>query len=501
MDFISLYSSLNHIMPEISISIFLMLIVGVDLIFAKDKKYVPYIAILGLVVTGIILLGQLGTTGSAFALSSAESSGMVAVDPYGIYFKLLVILSSLIVVFISMSSLEIKKVFERQGEYYTLMFGMILGMMLMVSAVDLILIYLSIELLSLSSYVLAGFTKLRDRNSEAALKYIIYGAAASGMMLFGISILYGLTGSTNLFTINTYLQSSMINLFTLSLAVILIFVGFGFKISAVPFHFWTPDVYEGSPIAITAYLSVASKAAAFALLIRFVRVTFVEAVNADGYWNMISLFDWQTLLILISLLTMTLGNLTALWQNNLKRLLAYSSIAHAGYLMLGIAVLSHAGVVAVMLYFFAYLLMNLGAFYVVMLISDRTGSEDINDLDGLGYSSPMVAVPLSIFFVALAGIPPTFGFIAKLNLFAAVIDANLITVVVIALLNTVVSVYYYARIFKHLYFAKVENPPTVQVPALQTSIVVILTALVILLGIFFQPVVEFVTSSASFLSF
>jgi len=501
MDFISLYSSLNHIMPEISISIFLMLIVGVDLIFAKDKKYVPYIAIIGLVVTGIILLGQLGTSASAFALSSTGSPGMVAIDPYGIYFKLLVILSSLIIVFISMSSLEIKKVFERQGEYYTLMFGMILGMMLMVSAVDLILIYLSIELLSLSSYVLAGFTKLRDRNSEAALKYIIYGAAASGMMLFGISILYGLTGSTNLFAINIYLQSSMINLFTLSLAVILIFVGLGFKISAVPFHFWTPDVYEGSPIAITAYLSVASKAAAFALLIRFVRVTFVQAINADGYWEMISLFDWQTLLILIALLTMTLGNLTALWQDNLKRLLAYSSIAHAGYLLLGIAVLSHAGVVAVMLYFFAYLLMNLGAFYVVMLISDRTGSEDINDLDGLGYSSPMVAVPLSIFFVALAGIPPTFGFIAKLNLFAAVIDANLITVVVIALLNTVVSVYYYARIFKHLYFAKVENPPTVEVPMLQTSIVVILTALVVLLGIFFQPIVEFVTNSASFLAF
>ncbi len=501
MDFISLYSSLNHIMPEISISVFLMLIVGVDLIFAKDKKYIPYVAIIGLVVTGIILIGQLGTSASAFALSSAESSGMIAVDPYGIYFKLIIVLSSLIIVFISMSSLEIKKVFDRQGEYYALMFGMILGMMLMVSAVDLILIYLSIELLSLSSYVLAGFTKLRDRNSEASLKYIIYGAASSGIMLFGISILYGLTGNTNLFAINDYLQSSMINLFTLSLSIILIFVGFGFKLSAVPFHFWTPDVYEGSPIAITAYLSVASKAAAFALLIRFVKVTFVSSIATDGYWRMISLFDWQTLLILIALLTMTLGNFTALWQNNLKRLLAYSSIAHAGYLLLGVAVLSHAGVIAVMLYFFAYLLMNLGAFYVVMLISDRTGSEDINDLDGLGFSSPLLAVPLSIFFVALAGIPPTFGFVAKLNLFAAIIDAHLITAVVIALLNTVVSVYYYSRIFKHLYFVKTDNPTKVEVPALQTSLVLVLAALVILLGIFFQPVIEFVTNSAFFLSF
>ncbi|MEN8192069.1 MAG: NADH-quinone oxidoreductase subunit N [Bacteroidota bacterium] len=501
MDFTSLHSSLNYIIPEIAVAIFLMVIVGVDLIFSKDKRYIPYIAIIGLLVTGYLLFGQLGITGSAFALSESQSTGMVAVDPYGIYFKLLIVLSSLIVVFISMSSQEIKNVFERQGEYYALMYGMILGMMLMVSAVDLILIYLSIELLSLSSYVLAGFTKLRDRNSEAALKYIIYGSAASGMMLFGISLLYGLTGNTNIFEINAILQSTDISLFTLSLSLILIFVGLGFKLSAVPFHFWTPDIYEGAPIAITAYLSVASKAAAFGILIRFVSTTFVNSIDVDGYWQMLSLFDWQTLLILISLFTMTLGNLTALWQNNLKRLLAYSSIAHAGYILLGLAVLSHQGVVAVMLYFFAYLLMNLGAFYVVMLISDKTGKEDIHDLNGLGFSSPMLAVPLSIFFVALAGIPPTFGFIAKLNLFAAVIDANLITVVVIALLNTVVSVYYYARIFKHLYFSKEDNPEIIKVSSLQSTLVIILTALVILLGIYFQPVIEFVTKSAVFLTF
>ncbi len=500
MDFTNLYSSLNYIMPEIAVAIFLMVIVGVDLIFLKEKKYIPYVAIIGLLITGFLLVGQLGTSGSAFALSS-KSTGMVAVDPYGIYFKLLIVLSSLLIVLFSMSSLEIEKVFERQGEYYALMFGMILGMMLMVSAVDLILIYLAIELLSLSSYVLAGFTKLRNRNSEAALKYIIYGSAASGMMLFGISLLYGLTGNTNIFEINTILQSTDINIFTLSLSVILIFVGLGFKLSAVPFHFWTPDIYEGAPIAITAYLSVASKAAAFAILIRFVRVTFVQSIDIDGYWNMISLFDWQTLLILISLLTMTLGNFTALWQNNLKRLLAYSSIAHAGYILLGFAVLSHAGIVAVMLYFFAYLLMNLGAFYVVMLISDKTGSEDINDLDGLGFSSPLLAVPLSIFFIALAGIPPTFGFIAKLNLFAAVIDAGLITVVVIALLNTVVSVYYYSRIFKHLYFAKTDSTEKIEVSSLQTSLVILLTALVVIFGIFFQPIIKFVSESAVFLTF
>lgn len=501
MDLTNLYSNLNLIIPEIAVSIFLLLIVGVDLIFDKEKKYIPYVALSGLLITGYLLFYQQGTSESAFALKSAGNTGMVAVDPFGFYFKLLILVSSIIIVFFSKSSKEIKEVFSRQGEYYALIFGMILGMMLMVSAVDLILIYLSIELLSLSSYVLAGFTKLRDRNSEASLKYIIYGSAASGMMLFGISLLYGLTGHTNIFEINTVIQSTQISLFTLSLSVILIFVGLGFKISAVPFHFWTPDIYEGAPIAVTAYLSVASKAAAFGILIRFVRVTFVRSVDSDGYWDLIPLFDWQTLLILISLFTMTLGNLTALWQNNLKRLLAYSSIAHAGYILLGLAVLSYNGINALMLYFFAYLIMNLGAFYIVMLIADKTGSEDITELDGLGFSSPLLAVPLSIFFVSLAGIPPTFGFIAKFNLFAAVIDANLITVVVIALLNTVVSVYYYSRIFKHLYFAKNAEPVKIVISRGQTTLVVILTLLILILGIAFQPVIEFVKANSAFLTF
>ncbi len=500
MDLTTLYSNLSFIIPEISVAIFLMIIVGLDLIFKNDKSYIPYVALAGLLITGYLLLCQQGTSESAFSLSSSNT-GMVAVDPFSFYFKLLIIVSSILVVFFSISSKDIKDVFNRQGEYYALMFGMILGMMLMVSAVDLILIYLSIELLSLSSYVLAGFTKLRERSSEASLKYIIYGSAASGLMLFGISILYGLTGQTNIFEINQIIQSTEISLFTLSLSIILIFVGLGFKISAVPFHFWTPDIYEGAPIAITAYLSVASKAAAFGILIRFIRVTFVHSVDSNGFWNLITIFDWQTLLVLIALFTMTLGNLTALWQNNLKRLLAYSSIAHAGYLLLGLAALSQAGITAIMLYFMAYLIMNLGAFYVVMLISDNLGTEDIDGLDGLGFSSPLLAVPLSIFFIALAGIPPTFGFIAKFNLFAAIIDANLITAVVIALLNTVVSVYYYARIFKHLYFSKTEDPQKLHISRAQTTLVIFLTVLIVLFGIVFQPLIEFVKNNSVFITF
>ena len=500
MDLTTLYSNVGFIMPEISVAIFLMVIVGVDLIFKNDKRYIPYVSLAGLLITGYLLICQQGTMESAFS-QSAQDTGMVAIDPFSFYFKLLIIISSVLVVFFSISSKEIKSVLMRQGEYYALMFGMILGMMLMVSAVDLILIYLSIELLSLSSYVLAGFTKLRERSSEASLKYIIYGSAASGMMLFGISILYGLTGQTNIFEINQIIQSTEISLFTSSLSIILIFVGLGFKISAVPFHFWTPDIYEGAPITITAYLSVASKVAAFGILVRFIRVTFVHSVDSNGFWNLITIFDWQTLLVIIALFTMTLGNLTALWQNNLKRLLAYSSIAHAGYLLLGLAALSQAGITAIMLYFMAYLIMNLGAFYVVMLISDNLGTEDIDGLNGLGFSSPLLAVPLSIFFIALAGIPPTFGFIAKFNLFAAIIDANLITAVVIALLNTVVSVYYYARIFKHLYFSKTEDPQKLEISRAESTLVIFLTVLIVLFGIVFQPLIEFVKNNSVFITF
>jgi len=499
MDFANLQLSLSNIMPEISVALFIMLIVGYDLIFNEDKKLIPYIAILGLIVTGFFILAQMGVVDSAFPVTSNNTGGMVAVDPFASFFKVVIILSSIIVILFSLSSREINSIYKRSGEYYALMFGMILGMILMVSAVDLVLIYLSVELLSLSSYVLAGFTKLRERNSEASLKYIIYGSAASGIMLFGISVLYGLTGATNLHEINEILQSTQINIFTLSFAVILIFVGLGFKLSAVPFHLWTPDVYEGAPISITAFLSVASKAAALAVLIRFVRTTFVGYIGTDGFWDLIQVFDWQTLLIVISLFTMTLGNLTALWQKNLKRIFAYSSIAHAGYLLLGLVVLSDTGIFASMMYLLAYMLMNLGAFYVVMVIADNSGSESIDDINGLGFTAPFLAVPMTIFLVSLAGIPPTFGFIAKLNLFIAVIDANLMSVVVIALLNVVVSVYYYSRILKHMYFNKVDDrTPQITLNTFDKTIILVLAVLIVYFGVFTSSVFEFVRNSISF---
>jgi NADH-quinone oxidoreductase subunit N len=311
-------------------------------------------------------------------------------------------------------------------------------------------------------------------------------------MLFGISLVYGLTGSTNLYVINQVLQFSVINPLTFGFSVILIFAGIGYKISAAPFHFWTPDVYEGAPISITAYLSVASKAAGFALLARFLKTTFVSGTSETGFWQVIPIFDWQSLLIIIAILTMTLGNFSALWQNNLKRMLAYSSIAHAGYILLGLAVLSDQGLLAILIYFFIYMMMNIGAFFIVMIIANKIGSEDINDYDGLGYTAPFLGVTFAIFLISLTGLPPTAGFIAKLYLFIALVDGGMITVAFIALLNTVVSLYYYIRVLKHMFLTKAES----DTPSIPTSFGNILFILVLIIpilffGVYFTPVIDF----------
>lgn len=495
MDISTFSEAIGFVKPEIAISAVLLLIVLLDLIFHKDKRIIPFAVIAGIIITAIFVFEQFGMEGTAFRTGGAE--GMITVDPFAAFFKIIILTSTIALVFFSYNSDEIIKIVDRIGEYYALILGMVLGMFLMVSASDLILIYLSLELMSLSSYVLAGFTKLRERNSEASLKYMIYGAISSGIMLFGISLVYGMTGSTNLYEINTLIQTPEINLFTFSLAMILIFVGIGYKISAAPFHFWTPDVYEGAPITITAYLSVASKAAGFALLIRFLKVTFVSFVDDKGFWQLTNLFDWQTLLVIISILTMTLGNFSALWQDNLKRMLAYSSIAHAGYMLLGVLVLTNVGVSAVMIYFIIYLIMNLGAFFIVMLIANKTGSEDINDYDGMGYTSPFLGVTLGIFMVSLVGLPPTAGFIGKVYLFIALLDAKMTVVAVIAVLNSVVSLYYYIRVLKHMYLNKPDESTQTVKPNLMATIIVLIFAIpTLLFGIYFTPIAEWAKNAA-----
>ncbi len=491
-------SDLFLIYPEIVLTATLIIVVLFDLIFKRSQSWLPVLSLTGILIAFILLVMQFGTNLPAFEYNTKNA--LLSIDNLSTFFKGLILVTSFFIVLFSIFSIEIKSCKDRHGEYYSLLIGMIIGMFFLVSSNDLILIYLSMELLSLSSYVLSGFVKNSLRNSEASLKYVIYGSVSSGIMLFGISLLYGLTGTTNLSEINTILRGASVINITFILSIFMILAGFGFKISVVPFHFWTPDVYEGAPITITAYLSVASKAAGFAVLIRFIKSVFFSGISQGGYWNLLPYFDWQTVLILIAIVTMTLGNFTALWQDNLKRMLAYSSIAHAGYILLGVAVLSDQGITAVLIYFAIYMFMNLGAFLVVMLIANKIGSENIDDYKGLGYSIPFLGTVLAIFLVSLTGLPPTAGFIAKLYLFVALVDAKMIVVAIIALLNTVVSLYYYIRVLKNMYLVKDVNK-TVHIELKPLSFITILFLVipVVLFGIYFTPIVDFAKLSIQIL--
>lgn len=501
MNFENLTSSLQLIKPEIALSILLVVIVLFDLIFDKRKNLLPFISIIGLLITAYFVVEQFSMNNFAFRYD-ITSVGMLSVDSFAAFFKMIVILSTIFIILFSVASSEIITIRDRHGEYYTLIMGMVLGMFLVSGASDLILIYLSIELLSLSSYILAGFLKTVERSSEASLKYMIYGSVASGIMLFGISILYGLLGTTNLYEMNALLQNANVGGFTFIFAGIMVLGGIGFKVSIAPFHFWTPDVYEGAPIAITAYLSVASKAAGFALLVRFIKVTFFQSLSSDGSWVMLGIIDWQRILVALAILTMTLGNFAALWQDNIKRMLAYSSIAHAGYLLLAVAIFSNDGIIAVIVYFAIYLFMNLGAFFVVMLIANKIGSEEMDDYKGMGSSTGFLGVALSIFLLSLAGLPPTGGFIAKLYIFIALINADMIVVAFITLLNTVVAYYYYVRVLKNLYLVRTETSrEKIQVSFSNVIIVLLLLIPVFVFGIYFTPIVDLAKNSAAILGF
>jgi len=482
--------------PEIALTVTLLAGIVADLIFRRSATVVSAVVMGGLVVTGALVLGQRDLNTSIF-------SNMIAVDPFAFFFKLVIILSAILVVVFSLSSGELNSPGRKLGEYYFLLVALTLGMMLMVGASNMLMMYLAIELSSITSYILSGYTREAPDSSEAALKYVIFGALSSGLMLYGISILYGLTGSLDLYTINRVLPQVLATGgttgFALLIAGVLTLAGFGYKISAVPFHFWAPDVYEGAPITITAFLSVASKAAGFAMLIRFFKVTFIDtnAVSLPvGTWASMHGFEWTSLVAVLSVLTMTVGNLIAVWQNNLKRLLAYSSIAHAGYMLMGVVVMTNEGLAAVMVYFVVYLFMNLGAFYVVMLIANRTGSEDIEDYRGIGSRAPFLAVALAIFLVSLTGLPPTAGFIGKLYLFAALINHGWVWLAIVGALNSVISLYYYVRIFRNMFLRGGEQAAApLTFGPLHTATVLVLLVPTIVLGLYFAPLANLAQAS------
>ncbi|MBP6963147.1 MAG: NADH-quinone oxidoreductase subunit N [Armatimonadetes bacterium] len=419
-------------------------------------------------------------------------NGLLAVDGLAIFFKMIAIVSTIIVALLAVD--YFRKVDFHRGEFYALLVFATLAINLLAASNDLIMIYLSLEFLSITSYILVGYLKRDSRSSEAAMKYFIFGSVAAAVMLYGMTILYGLTGETNLAEIATAFRSGLIPYPLLYLAMVFALVGFGFKIAMAPFHQWAPDAYEGSPTPITAFLSVGSKAAGFAVLVRVLTSGFAQDI-----------VDWTPVIILLCAVTMTVGNLIAIPQTNIKRMLAYSSIAQAGYILLGIAAMGRGASLAltsVLLYLLVYLFMNLGAFAVVTILSARIGDR-ISDYAGLIKRAPIAAACMAVFMLSLAGIPPTAGFIGKLYLFMAALQANdtaLLWLAVIAGVNTIVAVYYYFNVVRMMFFIRSEdNSPIVS--SIPVGFVIALTTAVTFIVLFYpEPFIRIAQLSASTLT-
>jgi len=493
----SLIVAIVAIWPEILITATIIAVTIVGLL-AKDKREVVYPALLG-------IAGAAGIDASLFFFQKSPLFyGMIALDPLSAFFKMVFLLAAFLVVLFSMASKEVSQSVSPE-EYYASLLGATLGMCLLASSLNLVMIYISLELTSISSYILTASMRESRRSSEAGLKYSLYGAIASGVMIYGMSLLYGMTGSLYLTEIGTKLQGMSVPSQGLIIALMFVLVGFGFKISMVPFHMWAPDVYEGAPLPITAFLSVGPKAAGFAVLIRFLYTAFANpwAIPGatEGQWQYLSGIDWPDAIAWMAALTMTVGNLAAIAQTNLKRLLAYSSIAQAGYMLVGVVCLSSTGLEAVLFYVAVYLFMNLGAFLVVMVVKNSLDTEELEGYRGLGVRAPFLAAGMTIFLFALTGIPPLSGFMGKVLLFGALIKEELYWLAVVGVLNSVVSLYYYAGILKKMYLEGAPAnlaPIIVPLSLLEKGLLIVLLGLTILFGIWPTPLMELARFSMNF---
>src|SRR5258707_10601714 len=409
-------ASLRLFIPEMILAAGILVIVITDLA-VRDKSRLGAMA-LTFAALSLVMIGMEPASSGAWLFHR-----MLVFDSFAIYFRLLIALAAVVAIWMSIGSEEASGC--DQGEYYAILLASTFAMFLMAESANLLMAYLALEFVSLTSYILTGFLKHNRRSQEAALKYLIYGGVASGTMIYGMSWIYGIAGSLDFSVINRALTTAgHVPVLTVFIALVLILAGMGYKIASVPFHMWAPDVYEGAPIPITTFLAVASKAAGFALLTRF----FYPAIShlADGgSWQAVRGVDWPELLLIVCIITMTLGNLAALNQDNMKRLLAYSSIAQAGYALMGFVLLSNDGIRAMLVYLFAYYVMDAGAFLVVMIVANASGREDIAAYRGLASRGGAVpAIALAIFLLSLTGIPATIGFIGKFYIFAAVIRSR-----------------------------------------------------------------------------
>jgi NADH-quinone oxidoreductase subunit N len=484
-----LLSDFYYLLPELVLTAGSLLLLLADLIVARDKQS----------VLAWVTLAILAATAAALVpVADAHvqvAHGLIAVDRFALFFKVVFLMAAALTVLMSIRYLDVEG--TRAGEYYFLILCATLGMMIMAGGTDLITLFIGLETMAIAFYVLTGFLKPSRRSNEAAVKYFLLGAFSLGILLYGMSLLYGLTGTTNLRSIATALVGQERDP-RLVLAVILIVAGMGFKIAAVPFHMWAPDVYEGAPTPIAAFLSVGSSAASFAMLLR-IFVESLPAMRVTAIGGMAGpAIGWTTLFYVLSVVTMTVGNFAALTQSNLKRMLAYSSIAHGGYLLIGVVAGTTRGFTAMLIYLFVYSFMQLGAFTVLALLrrNDVVGDE-LKDLNGLFFRQPFAAVAMLLFMLSLGGVPPTAGFMGKFWLFSAAIESGYVWLAVIGVLNSAVSLYYYIRI---VVFMWLKNEPTGSAPTTSPALGLALGVAVVAtlaLGMYPQPLFEFAQASAA----
>lgn len=433
--------NLELFLPELSLVAVAIIVILLDLVIQR-KGWLVVISLAGIVVAAGFTLAMWGGT------SQAIFNNMLAVDNFALFFKLLFLgIAALII----LSSVDyVSKFAHFQGEYYALILISTLGMMLMAATTELISLYIALELTAISLYVLVGFLK-DSKSSEASLKYLLLGAIASAILLYGMALVFGFTGKTQLGEIAQVIQTTSASP-ALILGIVLMIAGFGFKMAAVPFHMWVPDVYEGAPTPITAYLSVASKAAGFAIILR----VFYSAFSSPQWLSL----DWGLTIAVLAAIGMTLGNVAAIPQTNIKRMLGYSSIAQAGYLMIGLATVGFSpaanilGQSGILFFLASYALTNLGAFIAIIAISNKLNSDQIKDYSGMFKRAPFLTLALTLSLISLIGMPPAAGFIAKFYIFSSAVQNNLLWLVIIAVINSVISAYYYMRVVKVMWLGE-----------------------------------------------
>ena len=462
--------------PVLVLSVFAMLVLVLDLWGGRNKSLLVFTSLVGLLMTAI----------SAFAkhpIPAYSFNDSYVVDHLSLFFICIFTISSALAILLSVEYNEREGI--RAGEYYALILFCTVGMILLASSTDMIMIFLGIEIVSICLYVLAGIRRNDHRSNEAALKYFLLGAFATGFLLYGMTLVYGSTGSTNLFKIAEFVKNpSAQSNPLLMMGLVLLVIGFGFKVASVPFHMWAPDVYQGAPTPVTAFMAVGPKAAAFAAFFR---------VFADAFPEMSS--SWEMLLSIIAVLSMFVGNLGAIMQTNIKRMLAFSSISHAGYILMAVIAKDSLGSSSLLFYMLSYTFMTFGVFGIVIILG-RKGEEnlEIKNYSGLAYKHPVIALSMTIFLLSLGGLPPFAGFVAKFYLFSAAMQEGLLTLVIIAVLNSAISFYYYLKVVVFMYMKEPEAEFKISLTPMTLFVILIGVIGTINLGIFPNSIIALATN-------